>query len=91
MMDKSSLFVQAFLPCHSLIDCRNWDSFSLGSQSSIVTVSISIPREVVHHVGPSDFFASMGTPAVSHVVSIRYMLFAHSFEFGLPRVIKSSI
>lgn len=51
--ENSSLFLQVLRPCHSVIDRKRSWSLSWGRQSSILTVSISIPSTVATVAGDS--------------------------------------
>ena len=53
-------------------------------------VSISIPKNVRHVVGPSRLFDAMGNPRMLHNAISKSRLAWHSSERGLPAVMKSS-
>ena len=58
--DKSSLFVHFFLIVHCFI--RSWISLHLdcGRPSDILSEFISIPKNVMHEVGPNEFVIRKG-------------------------------
>lgn len=44
-------------------------SFSVGRRTSPATVSMTIPRKMIHVVGPSRLCIAMGTPSIRHTRS----------------------
>ena len=88
--DSSITFKDTFLNCHSERRSLSLLSLSLGSLSSIASVSISIPKNVIPVVGPTDLNAASGTPSTEHVAIMICSLLAHWSELGGPMVMKSS-
>ncbi len=87
--DKRSRFLQAFLPLQTAKSEVSRISLSSGRRSSIATVSMSMPKNVMHVTGPSSFAGSGGRPSLSQVSCMTALLRVHSAR-SAPMVIKSS-
>ena len=88
--DSSSRLVHAFLSPHSRSSSCTRCSFAGGSRNSPVTESISMPRKVMHVVGPSVLWAANGTRNSVHVRESCSRLRPHLSVPGLPSTMKSS-
>ncbi len=65
--DKRSRCLQAFLPLQPAKSEVSRVSLSFGRRSSIATVSMSMPKNVMHVAGPSSFAGSGGRPSLAQV------------------------
>lgn len=84
--DSRSFFLQHLYLIHfSSRACRRC-SFSVGSLSSRLTVSMMIPRKVKQVDGPSRFVTARGMFSIAHMATKRRRLLLHSSVPGAPPV-----
>ena len=69
MSDSSSLWLHAFRSPHSLRRVLSFASLSVGSQSLFAMVSLVIPRNVKHIMGPTVCERQVGLPSASTTAS----------------------
>ena len=88
--DCSCLFVATLFPLHSRTMAVMRASLSGGRLSSILIVSIWMPRKVSWQLGPSVLCAAIGTPSSLQAVRVRCIAIVHSAVSGGPNNKKSS-
>ena len=88
--ESSCLFLAALRLRQLFIRIFNLSNLSCGRRNWRDSESISMPRNVSWHVGPTIFSGANGTPSSLQVSMIWCRLMLHSLEVGEPTVKKSS-